>query len=450
MQGGTVTEGPVANTNIWGLTNGIFGFSLLLLFFAIRIPDFEYGAGNLVAEQFGRMQLPDILNFLTVFIILLIVWAIVFSILHRTAWIDRTFLYLHFILLMLVIFIPITNDLTILLSGNVAFSILFHANMLSIGLVLFLEWRHCRSRPGLLRQGVPEEGTPFIRASLLVLPVIAFAGCLLAAFHPERTQYLYFLALPAFVILGILMPDRERKSQPVLIRTPDVPAPGEERVKSPGTGGTVPQIVLEMLVCAIFAFALTLIVRTNVHLPSITTGKTIADITSVSLNGMLARGLNFLFVFIIISIFFILFFEIMRTTRENDGIVIGFVSLFILAILFIPLTSRLWAISDKPDIYGLIFHLNILISGLILLFLRKYLSAKPGLCRPGADPGLARNLSLRLLLLPVTAGAGLILDSWDIAFEAIPFAFLYIVPVILFVYLSQESGIAAQPEPAET
>jgi uncharacterized membrane protein len=162
-------------------------------------------------------------------------------------------------------------------------------------------------------------------------------------------------------------------------------------------------------------------------------------------------GGNFLFTFMILAFFYIQFFEIMRHTRVSDWIVTGISLAFILLILFIPLTSLIWAISDKPGtVYSIIFHINVLVSGLLMIVLWRYISTHPTLITPGTDTAIIGNLSVRLLLLPVTAIAGCFLDSWKLSFDAIPFGFLYLVPGVLFIYLSWKSDVRVHVEPAET
>ena len=204
---GAAAEGPVTKTNAGRLTNAIFAFTFLLLFKNIRTPSFEGYASNTTIHQFGLMQLPDVLNFLNVFLILAMIWFVTFHVFHQTGMIDRTFLYLHFVLLMFVIFIPITSNLATVFPGNAAISVLFHINMLAIGLMLAFEWRHCQRNPGLLKPGVHKAGPPCIRTGILYIPLTAIAGIVLANFDLPYTQYIYFLAMLAFAITGAGMLD---------------------------------------------------------------------------------------------------------------------------------------------------------------------------------------------------------------------------------------------------
>ncbi len=228
--------------------------------------------------------------------------------------------------------------------------------------------------------------------------------------------------------------------------------PDEVKVTEAGTldggvDGVVPKDMFEILVNGVFAFAMTLIVKNNIYLPPSIPTDELAFFTSY-ISNLINDGLSFLFMFMILAIFYILFFEIIRQTRVIDRVIVCFTFAFLLSILFIPLTSFLWALSDEPLPYGVLFHANILISGLLIFILwRLHISTVPALRLPGMNSLTARNLSLRLLLFPATAVVGLLLDSSELSFSVIPIMASYLVPGILFVYLSRDNPVPAEPDP---
>jgi uncharacterized membrane protein len=286
MQEERITDGPVKRVNVGRLTNGIFGFSFLILFFKLGMPDFANYAGDIKAEQYLLSNMPDINNFITVFLILAMLWAVMFHLFHQTAWIDRIFLYLHFILLMLVIFIPYTNNLAIGMAGNSVysfpFSILFHLNMLAIGLMLFIEWKYCQKKHALLKPEALGDDPVFVHTGLMIIPLTAIAGCVLAVYSFNNTQYIYIIAAIIFALISASMSESIRKKRAVVIMTPYTPASGGELQETWGVEGSHPQDMLEILINAIFALSLTMIVRSNVLLPSL------AEASSYTFNSTLS------------------------------------------------------------------------------------------------------------------------------------------------------------------
>jgi len=210
--------------------------------------------------------------------------------------------------------------------------------------------------------------------------------------------------------------------------------------------GVVPKDMFEILVNGVFAFAITLIVRNNIQLPtSVPTDE--AVFFGSYLGNIINDGTSFLFLFIILAFFYIQFFEIMGCNRIIDRVIVCLTFVFLLSLLFIPLTSLLYALSLAPVPYGIILHVNILIAGSLVYLLWRYVATSPHLCVSGIDPRVIRNLSLRTLLFPATALVGMVLDGWYITFSKVPAMFLYLVPVILFVGLSYDCPPAPEPEP---
>jgi uncharacterized membrane protein len=200
----------------------------------------------------------------------------------------------------------------------------------------------------------------------------------------------------------------------------------------------VPLDMLEILVNGVFAFAMTLIVKNNIPLPSSVPADEL-NFLVFYLVKIIVDGFNFIFTFMILAVFYILFFEIMLHTKIVDRMVVCLSFGFILSILFIPLTSLLWSLSDMPIPYGVLFHANVLLSGLLIFVLWWQVSANPLLCLPETNELAARNLSWRLLFFPLTSVAGLLLDGWNGSFRSVPLTLLYLIPVILFVWLARET-----------
>jgi uncharacterized membrane protein len=196
----TNSEGPVTKVNVGRLTNAIFVFTLLLLFRNIKIPTYGDLIGNATANDFGLMQLPDILNFLNAFIIIAMLWIVLFNIFNHLQKIDRIYLYLHLITLMMVIFIPISSHLNVVYPGRSVFPLLFNLNMLAIGALLFLEWWHISQKPSIQKPGINSSQIQCIGIKMLYIPATAVFGAVLSTFDLKYTQSVYFITMIAFAL----------------------------------------------------------------------------------------------------------------------------------------------------------------------------------------------------------------------------------------------------------
>jgi uncharacterized membrane protein len=196
----TSSEGPVTKVNVGRLTNAIFVFTLLLLFRNVKTPTWGDYIGNATANDFGLMQLPDILNFLNAFIIIAMLWVVLFNIFNNLQKIDRVYLYLHLITLMMVIFIPVSSHLNVVFPGRSVFPLLFNLNMLVIGVLLFLEWWHISRKPSIQKPGINSTQKRCIGIKMLYIPVTAVIGAVLSTFDLPHTQSVYFITMVAFAL----------------------------------------------------------------------------------------------------------------------------------------------------------------------------------------------------------------------------------------------------------
>lgn len=206
---------------------------------------------------------------------------------------------------------------------------------------------------------------------------------------------------------------------------------GEKVMKLSDTSckGPVPHDMLETLMNGIFAFVMTLIVKNNIPLPSGTGSEDIIFFIKFFFS-VLSDGFSFIFTFILLAMFYILVFEIMRHSRRVDRIFVYLIFCFLLSIIFIPLTSLLWSISDVPFPYGILFHANILFSGLILLSVWLYVSGSAGIIEKNLSFEYIKNLKHRIAVFPITAIIGIIIDGNEISFGSIPIILLYLIPIV--------------------
>jgi uncharacterized membrane protein len=197
----------VTKVNVGRLTNAIFVFTLLLLFRNVRTPTFE-DAANITAGNF--VQTPDILSFLNAFIIIAMLWIVLFHIFNQLQKVDRTYLYIHFITLMLIIFIPISSHLNVVYPGKSEFPVLFNLNMLAIGLLLAFEWWHISRTPAIRNTGINSFQMHCIGMKMLYIPVTAVSGVILSMLDLPYTQSVYLVTMLAFLLTSLYFRNRER------------------------------------------------------------------------------------------------------------------------------------------------------------------------------------------------------------------------------------------------
>lgn len=436
---GTSTEEPIAKINIGRLTNSIFVFTLLLLFTNIRFPTFGDVSDISTPHHFGVMQIPDITSFLTAFLIIGMVWILAFHIFHLIARVDRTYLYLHLAVLMLLMMIPAACHYSGAFPEKSVFPVLFHAIMLLVGVLLYAEWYHISHSPSVMRPGITGWQKHCMNVKMLFLPGTAMIGMILALLQLPYTQYLYYCTMAAFALVSVFS-WKNLKEGGASCRIDRKPV--QETVRADNgpesiCRGIVPNDMFEIMMNGVFAFVMTLIIKNNLPLPHVSNSDDWAYLLEYFSGGVFGDLVSFLFMFTIFAIFYLLFFEMLKHIRALDRYFVYLSFGFVLALIFMPLTSLLYAVSDMPVPYGIAFHANVLAAGIVMILLWKHASARQRLLYPATDPLHRDMITWRLYLFPATAVFCLLLDLWIPSYEILPETVLYIVPCLAFFLLSR-------------
>lgn len=199
MPEGTLEEGPITRMNIGRFTNAVFAFTLLLLFKNIRIPSFGDYLANANFEQFGIMQVPDILSFINAFVVIAMIWVVVFHVYHQVSRVDRTYIYLHFLFIMALVFIPVTSHLSLVFPGYTLFPVIFHGNMLVLGSLIALEWYHILKKKEIQKDPLDRDRALCIGIKTVYIPAAAVCGILLASLGVPYTEGIYLFVIIAFL-----------------------------------------------------------------------------------------------------------------------------------------------------------------------------------------------------------------------------------------------------------
>ena len=193
-----VTE-PISKVNLERITNGIYAFTMTLMIRNIQTP--PPGTIENSASFFAYISttLLAVVDFIGAFLILGMFWLFYFQIFHRMKTFDFRFLYIHFLSLMIVVFVPFTQSFTSNSTGFAVADILFQLNYFALSVVLIYGWYYAtRTNPSLL---VPELTRPeiaFLTKKFLVPVGVASLGIVTLVLGLPFYDSLYLLP---FVIL---------------------------------------------------------------------------------------------------------------------------------------------------------------------------------------------------------------------------------------------------------
>ena len=424
-------HGPVTLVNLGRLTNGIFAFSLLYLFRNIQVPTiFEINSEDYLTRYLAGI-LPEWINFLNAFLLITILWILTFSILHQVARTSHRLLLLHFGMLMPLVVIPVTSMLADDFPAEPSFSFLLHLNVLVIVLMLGAQWRYITRTPGLLIRRMTDRERGAVSRRIIFTTGAVLLGMILSWSDLPGTRFIY-LGVMILIFLDTILGDgwagrRERQknhpAQAAVCMEWVTPRREEKR-------GPVGLDMLEILVNGVFAFTMTLVVK-NIPLPLMGDLQN-GEIFAMFFIRVFFDTIQFCMVFIILALIWILTFQLFRWMQTVDLTCVFLVFLTLLFIISIPVTSSLNTLFDDEIRTTVLFGSNILICGLLLAAQGYYLAARPHLlitpqaregrtppvfttdyCLPDSGmPGWGfRRLQTRLLILPATMGAWLLLTA---------------------------------------
>jgi len=191
---------PISKVNLERLTNGIFAFTMTLMIRNIQSPapgTFQTAAA---LNQFLETISYAITDFVGAFLILAMFWLFYFQIFHRMKTFDSRFIYMHFIALMVVVFVPFTESFASQGEVDQVAGILFQVNYLILSILLIGEWHYARSHPSLLAPELTGAEASFLSKKFLVPFAVAMIGI---AFILVDITYIDILYLLPFIIIGL-------------------------------------------------------------------------------------------------------------------------------------------------------------------------------------------------------------------------------------------------------
>ncbi len=204
--------------------------------------------------------------------------------------------------------------------------------------------------------------------------------------------------------------------------------------KRQDTTGFVDRDMIEILMNGVFSFTMTLIVK-NIPLP------TVADIANPDIivnffERTMYDGISFIFTFLILALFWLFVFEVHRGIKfvEPGVLLIEFVLL--LTIVLIPISSIYLNYSDDVPVFSTAFHLNVLVSGLLVLILALYTLHRKVLHDPDISYLSRQRLAIRASIIPIAAVFGLFQAFFE--FQVIDDLIVYLVAAVIIAILAKK------------
>jgi uncharacterized membrane protein len=202
---------PINKVNLERITNGIYAFTMTLMVRNIQTPVPGSITSDAALAKFLVSVILSVTDVIGAFLILGMFWLFYFQMFHRMKTFDYRFLYLHFLSLMVVVFVPFTQSFAAQSETVPSSNILYQINYLALSLILVWQWHHARSHPALLAPELTPAGASFLGKKFLVPLGVAILGILMVSAGAGYIDLLYLLP---FVILGIFFRHPPDEAEP--------------------------------------------------------------------------------------------------------------------------------------------------------------------------------------------------------------------------------------------
>lgn len=185
----------ISKNRLETLVDGIFAIAMTLLVLTISPPKPPVGVASEVLPGMVLDLLPQFLLFAVAFLVLGVFWLGHHRQFHFVSSVDTHLLWINLILLIAIVFVPFSTDLAGDYPHVQIAVLLFHINILIVGLIYAVQWRHiCNS--GHLCDPHPDADTIQRRnfESLLVPGVASIA--VVISFFSALLSLLVYLVIP--------------------------------------------------------------------------------------------------------------------------------------------------------------------------------------------------------------------------------------------------------------
>ncbi len=195
------------------MVDAIFAFAMTLLVLGIQTPSFSISQAPAELPRYIGHLVPQVILFITAFLVLALFWLEHHRQFYYVRQADPTILWLNIAILIFIVLIPFTTDVSGDYDGVQIAVLLFHVNFLAIGTLFLAHWVHlsrsCHLCSGELNPGVAASRVWF----LALTPGCAVIGIIVSFFSPSASLAAYLL-IPAFVyVFRISMKPRNQEGR---------------------------------------------------------------------------------------------------------------------------------------------------------------------------------------------------------------------------------------------
>ncbi len=184
------------------LVDGIFAFAMTLLVTGLVIPNLsKTEAQSALAGTIAGMR-HELISFLVAFFVLASFWHVHNRQFHFIRRVDGGILSITLLILAGVVLMPFTTNVSGDYSEVQVAVVLFHGNMLCLGLLFLIHWWYLTRTPDITTAAISDRDAAYGMRRCLIVPAVSALGFAFSFISPAWSMTSYLLILPASVLAG--------------------------------------------------------------------------------------------------------------------------------------------------------------------------------------------------------------------------------------------------------
>ncbi|NYB52041.1 MAG: DUF1211 domain-containing protein [Methanobacteriaceae archaeon] len=187
----------IPSNRLEALTDGIFAIAMTIVVVTIEIPIGPIHTAELFLQTTSEI-IPKLTVYFLSFLLLAVFW-VDHHMFYLVKKIDFTILWINIFWLMFIALLPLSTSIIAQFPQHQIAQLIFDFNLLFIGLFFYLIWRYSATSKLIPKEVEPYY--PYIKRSLLIMPMIILVAILLSFISPQWSMVILFL-IPFLFIAG--------------------------------------------------------------------------------------------------------------------------------------------------------------------------------------------------------------------------------------------------------
>ena len=184
-----------------GLSDGVIAIALTLLVLGIDIPtDHNFTQDGLLS--FLIELEPDLVAYITSFLIVAIYWIIHHRMFNVLKYTDRILVILNIVFLFSISLVPFIAKLKALYRYDALVVLIFALAHIFTGIILYVAWKYMVSHTELLKYDLNEREVQHVSIRILVMPMVSVIAIVVAFININWGTY-FFALIP--IIYAFMM-----------------------------------------------------------------------------------------------------------------------------------------------------------------------------------------------------------------------------------------------------